>query len=59
MITVAIPFYNTVDYLEPLLEEIVDSFIVYKIVKSNDDSDYSFYIVNSELLVHQTIGFIF
>ena len=57
MITVAIPFYNTVDYLEPLLEEIVDSFFVDEIVISNDASDYSIEIDHPKIKIfHNAIN---
>lgn len=52
MITVAIPFYNTVDYLEPLLEELVDSFFVDEIVISNDASDYSIEIDHPKIRIY-------
>jgi glycosyltransferase involved in cell wall biosynthesis len=52
MITVAIPFYNTIDYLEPLLEELVDSFFVDEIVISNDASDYSVEIDHPKITIY-------
>ena len=52
MITVSIPFYNTVDYLESLLEEIVDSFFIDEIVISNDASDYSVEIDHPKIKIY-------
>ena len=52
MITVAIPFYNTVDYLESLLEELVDSFFIDEIVISNDASDYSIEIDHPKITIY-------
>ena len=40
MITVAIPFFNTIQYLESILVELVDSSYVDEIIISDDVSDY-------------------
>ena len=53
MITVAIPFYNTVQYLEQILEQLVDSFYVDEIIISDDDSDYSVEIDHPKVKVYR------
>lgn len=40
MITVAIPFYNTIEYIESCLDSLIDSDYVDEVVISDDCSDY-------------------
>lgn len=55
MITVAIPFYNTVEYLETILNELVDSFLVDEIVISDDGSDYTVEIDHPKVKIYRNV----
>lgn len=53
MITVAIPFYNTIQYLEPTLEQLIESSYVDEIVISDDVSDYTVEIDHPKVKIYR------